>query len=54
MEALPLEEIEKRFGKVIGPRPVQIKKEEKVKTVKLSSITQEQRFQIEVCLRCSS
>jgi len=55
MEALPLDEIEKRFGKSIGlPKPAQnVEKKEvkKPKTVKLTSIAQEQRFQIEVCLR---
>lgn len=52
MEALPMDEIEKRFGKATGQGVAVVKKEvKKPKTVKLSSIAQEQRFQIEVCLR---
>lgn len=54
MESLPLEEIEKRFGKSAGLQKVakaEVKESKKPKTVKIDSITQQQRFQIEVSLR---
>jgi len=54
MESLPLEEIEKRFGKNAGhkaPPKLEMKDAKKPKTVKIDSISQQQRFQLEVSIR---
>ncbi|CAJ1401208.1 unnamed protein product, partial [Effrenium voratum] len=52
MQALPCEEIEKRFGKSSASKPkAPSRRAEKPKTVKLSSINQQDRLQLELTLR---